>query len=156
MVWGAIGYNTRSLLLRIEGNRNSNRYITDVLELVALPLLHEAPDALFQQDNARPHVARNVQASSKNDRYHCFPGLQVHMTCSPSNMSAIWSICNFYAVVLLQQLWMIYGCAYKLHDSVFLSNISRRSLILCYEVQRLRLQHVDASHRTEFSRSECM
>ena len=31
IVWGAIGYNTRSLLLFIEGNLYSNRYIREVL-----------------------------------------------------------------------------------------------------------------------------
>lgn len=62
MVWGAISYNTRSPLLRIEGTLNSNRYLTEVVEPVVLPLLQTSPQATFQQDNARPHVARIVQA----------------------------------------------------------------------------------------------
>ena len=57
MVWGAIGYNMWSRLLRIEGNLNSNRYFREVLSL-----LQETPHATFQQDNARPHVERIVQA----------------------------------------------------------------------------------------------
>ena len=52
MVWGAIGYNIWSHLLCIEGNLNSNRYIREVLQPEALPLLQATPHAIFQQDNA--------------------------------------------------------------------------------------------------------
>ena len=43
MVWGAIGYNMRSRLLRIEGNLNINRYIRAVLQPEVLPLLQATP-----------------------------------------------------------------------------------------------------------------
>ena len=62
MVWSAIGYNIRSRLLCTEGNLNSNYYIRDVLQHEVLPLLQAIPHAIFQQDNARPHVARIVQS----------------------------------------------------------------------------------------------
>ena len=62
IVWEAIGYNMRSRLLRIEDNLNSNRYIREILQPEVLPLLQVTPHAIFQQDNARPHVARIVQA----------------------------------------------------------------------------------------------
>ena len=62
MVWGAIGYNMRSRLLRIEGNLNSNRYIREVLQPEVLPLLQATPHAILQQENARPHVVRIVPA----------------------------------------------------------------------------------------------
>ena len=62
MVWGAICYNNRSRLIRIEGTLNSNRYLAQVVEPEVLPLLQASSQATFQQDNARPHVARNVQA----------------------------------------------------------------------------------------------
>ena len=61
MVLGAIGYNIRSHLLHIEGNLNSNRYIREVLQPEVLPLLQATRHGIFQQDNARPHVARIVQ-----------------------------------------------------------------------------------------------
>ena len=60
MVWGAIGYNMRSRLLRIEGDLNSNRYITEVLQPEVLSLHQATPHAIFQQDNAQPHLARIV------------------------------------------------------------------------------------------------
>ncbi|GFX65365.1 transposable element Tc1 transposase [Trichonephila clavipes] len=62
MVWGAIAYHGRSQLLRIVGNLNSSRYINEVLQPQAILFLQGLPGALFQQDNARPHVAKTVKS----------------------------------------------------------------------------------------------
>ncbi|GFX20535.1 transposable element Tcb2 transposase [Trichonephila clavipes] len=63
MVWGAISYHGRCNLLRIEGNPNSNRYsaVHGVLQLEVVLFLQGIPGAIFQQDNARPHVAKTVR-----------------------------------------------------------------------------------------------
>lgn len=61
MVWGAIAYNSRSPLVRINGNMTAQRYVDDVIQPVALPFLQGLPNAIFQQDNARPHTARISQ-----------------------------------------------------------------------------------------------
>ncbi|UYV72056.1 hypothetical protein LAZ67_9001697, partial [Cordylochernes scorpioides] len=61
MVWGAIAYDSRSPLLRIQGTMTAQRYVDDVLRPVTLPYLQEVPNALYQQDNARPHTARISQ-----------------------------------------------------------------------------------------------
>ncbi|CAH1996982.1 unnamed protein product [Acanthoscelides obtectus] len=55
MVWGAIAYGSRSPLIFIRGNMNAQRYIH---EPHLLPYLDILADLTFQQDNARPHVAR--------------------------------------------------------------------------------------------------
>ena len=73
IVWGTIGYNMRSRLLRIGGNLNSNRYIREVLQPKVLLLLQATPHAIFQQDNARPHVARIVQTFFQRRRVSLFP-----------------------------------------------------------------------------------
>ncbi|GFV27189.1 transposable element Tcb1 transposase [Trichonephila clavipes] len=52
MVWGGIGYHYRTLLVRIVGNLNSHRYISEVLEPIVLPYLQGLATAIFQQDNA--------------------------------------------------------------------------------------------------------
>ncbi|UYV84724.1 hypothetical protein LAZ67_X003220 [Cordylochernes scorpioides] len=57
MVWGAIAYDSRSPLLRIQGTMTAQRYVDDVLRPVTLPYLQGVPNALYQQDNARPHTA---------------------------------------------------------------------------------------------------
>ncbi|GFW42429.1 transposable element Tcb1 transposase [Trichonephila clavipes] len=62
LVWGGIGYHSRTLLVHINGTLNSQRYIFEVLEPVGLPYLQGLTTAIFQKDNARPHVARIVQS----------------------------------------------------------------------------------------------
>ncbi|UYV71313.1 hypothetical protein LAZ67_8002588, partial [Cordylochernes scorpioides] len=61
MVWGAIAYDSRSPLLRIQGTMTAQIYVDDVLRPVTLPYLQGVPNALYQQDNARPHTARISQ-----------------------------------------------------------------------------------------------
>ncbi|GFV31481.1 transposable element Tcb1 transposase [Trichonephila clavipes] len=55
-VWSGIGYHSRFPLVRISGTLNSQRYISEVLEPVVLPYLQGLTTAIFQQNNARPHV----------------------------------------------------------------------------------------------------
>ncbi|UYV69323.1 hypothetical protein LAZ67_6003244 [Cordylochernes scorpioides] len=58
---GAIAYDSRPPLLRIQGTKTAQRYVDDVLRPVTLPYLQGVPNALHQQDNARPHTARISQ-----------------------------------------------------------------------------------------------
>ncbi|GFV58834.1 transposable element Tcb1 transposase [Trichonephila clavipes] len=60
MVWGGIGYHFRTPLVRIAGTLNSQRYISEMLKPVVFLYLQGKATAIFQQDNARPHVARIV------------------------------------------------------------------------------------------------
>ncbi|GFT85594.1 transposable element Tcb1 transposase [Trichonephila clavipes] len=73
MVWGGIGYYSRTPLVRIAGTLNSQRYISEVLEPVVLPYLQGLATAIFQQDNARPHVARIVQRYFVNHQLELLP-----------------------------------------------------------------------------------
>ncbi|GFV51128.1 transposable element Tcb1 transposase [Trichonephila clavipes] len=61
MVWGGIGYHSLTPLVRIADTLNSQHYISEVLEPIVLPYLQGLATAIFQQDNARPHVARIIQ-----------------------------------------------------------------------------------------------
>ncbi|GFU27009.1 transposable element Tcb1 transposase [Trichonephila clavipes] len=61
IVRGGIGYHSRTPLVRITSILNRQRYISEVLELVVLPYLQGVATSIFQQDNARPHVARIFQ-----------------------------------------------------------------------------------------------
>ncbi|UYV78355.1 BCHE [Cordylochernes scorpioides] len=47
MVWGAIAYDSRSPLLRIQGTMTAQRYVDDVLRPVTLPYLQGVPNALL-------------------------------------------------------------------------------------------------------------
>ncbi|GFX51275.1 transposable element Tcb1 transposase [Trichonephila clavipes] len=59
---GGIGYHSRTPLVRIAGTLNSQSYISKVLGPVVLPYLQGLATAIFQQDNARPHVVRIVKS----------------------------------------------------------------------------------------------
>ncbi|GFW61305.1 transposable element Tcb1 transposase [Trichonephila clavipes] len=52
MIWGGIGYHSRTPLVRIAGTLNSQRYISEVLEPVVFPYLQSFATAIIQQDNA--------------------------------------------------------------------------------------------------------
>ncbi|UYV75650.1 hypothetical protein LAZ67_13000853, partial [Cordylochernes scorpioides] len=71
MVWGGIGYHSRTPLISIAGTLNSQRYVSEVLEPVVLPYLQGLLTVIFQQDNARPHVARIVQRFLTNEQKLC-------------------------------------------------------------------------------------
>ncbi|GFV00698.1 transposable element Tcb1 transposase [Trichonephila clavipes] len=73
MIWGGIGYHSRTPLVRIAGTLNSQRYISEVLEPVVLPYLQGLVTAIFQQDNARPHVTRIVQRLFVNHQIELLP-----------------------------------------------------------------------------------
>ncbi|GFT75731.1 transposable element Tcb2 transposase [Trichonephila clavipes] len=61
MVWGAITYNTRSLLVLICDNMTAQRYIYDILQPHVFPLMQRFRRAIFKQDIARTHRARVLQ-----------------------------------------------------------------------------------------------
>ncbi|GFW26192.1 transposable element Tcb1 transposase [Trichonephila clavipes] len=54
-------YHFSTPLVRITGTLNIQRYISDMLESVVLLYLQGLATTIFQQDNARPHVASIVQ-----------------------------------------------------------------------------------------------
>ncbi|UYV70845.1 Transposase [Cordylochernes scorpioides] len=73
MVWGAIAYDSRSPLLRIQGTMTVQRYVDDVLRPVTLPYLQGVPNALYLQDNARPHTARISQQALQDIQMFPWP-----------------------------------------------------------------------------------
>ncbi|GFX68645.1 transposable element Tcb1 transposase [Trichonephila clavipes] len=73
MVWGGIGYHSRTPLVRIARTLNSQRYISEVLESIVLPYLQGSATSIFQQTNARPHVARIVQSFFINHQIELLP-----------------------------------------------------------------------------------
>ncbi|GFS65551.1 transposable element Tcb1 transposase [Trichonephila clavipes] len=65
MLWGGIGYYSRTPLVRIAVTLNSQRYISKVLEPICLPYLQGLATTIFQQKNARPHVVRIVRSPDR-------------------------------------------------------------------------------------------
>ena len=61
MVWTANRYMIcTSSLVWINNNMNSDQYISGILHPVVMLYLIGLANTIFQQDNARPHVARYV------------------------------------------------------------------------------------------------
>ncbi|GFX14081.1 transposable element Tcb1 transposase [Trichonephila clavipes] len=65
-------------------------HISEVLEPVVLPYLHGLATALFQQDNARPHVTRIVQRFFVNHQIELLPWPACSLDFSP--IENIWSM----------------------------------------------------------------
>ncbi|UYV65822.1 hypothetical protein LAZ67_3005564 [Cordylochernes scorpioides] len=88
MVWGAIAYDSRSPLLRIQGTMTAQRYVDDVLRPVTLPYLQGVPNALYQQDNARPHTARISQQALQDVQMLPWPPYSTDL----SPIEHVWDI----------------------------------------------------------------
>ncbi|GFX63979.1 transposable element Tcb1 transposase [Trichonephila clavipes] len=90
LVRGGVGYHSRTPLVRIAGSLNSHHYISQVLEPVVLPYLQGLATAIFQQNNARPHVARIVQRFFGNHKIELLPCLGRSPDLSP--IENMWSM----------------------------------------------------------------
>ena len=60
VVGAAIEYTSCTSVVQIGGNFNAHLYISNILHRVVVSYLRGLPNAIFQQENAKPHVARLV------------------------------------------------------------------------------------------------
>ncbi|GFX56051.1 transposable element Tcb1 transposase [Trichonephila clavipes] len=135
MVWGGIGYHSHTPLVRIAGTLNSRRYISEVLEPVVLPYLQGLATAIFQQDNARPHVACIVQRFFVNHHIELLPWLTRCLDLSP--IDNMWSMVAQRLTQITSpaatpdQLWQRVEAAFGL---LYPKNTSKVSLNQCQGV----------------------
>ncbi|GFU64927.1 uncharacterized protein TNCV_785781 [Trichonephila clavipes] len=74
MVWGGIGYHSRTPLLRIAGTLNRQRYISEVLEPVSFLTFRAWLQPYFNRI-VRDHSFHALsKGSSWITRLNCFPG----------------------------------------------------------------------------------
>ena len=76
MVWGAIGWNYKSNLIRITGTLNAERYQSMLQESRTFGQLNERygmSSYVFQQDGARPHTAATTMAFLSANRVVTLP-----------------------------------------------------------------------------------
>ncbi|UYV67159.1 hypothetical protein LAZ67_4004146 [Cordylochernes scorpioides] len=122
MVWGAIAYDSRSPLLRIQGTMTAQRYVDDVLRPVTLPYLQGVPNALYQQYNARPHTARIGQQALQDVQMLPWPPYSPDL----SPIEQVWDIIGRRLHALPQprsedELWQMpvyIACRYRYCSAV--------------------------------------
>ncbi|GFX01893.1 transposable element Tcb1 transposase [Trichonephila clavipes] len=90
MVWGGAGYHSRTPLVQIDGSLNSQRYISEASEPVVLPYLQGMTTAIFQQDNALPHVVCIVKRFFVSHQIELLPWPARSLDISP--IENIWLI----------------------------------------------------------------
>ena len=73
MVWGAIAFGSKSPLIVIRGTMTAVRYVDVVLRPVVLPYVRGIEEGVFQQDNARPHIARTSMRFLEEERIPTLP-----------------------------------------------------------------------------------
>ena len=84
MVWGGITYQERTELKIIVGNLNATRYRDEILAPVVLPFLRRHRfNHVFQQDNARCHVAHISMTFLENNHIRVLPWPAMSPDLSP-------------------------------------------------------------------------
>ncbi|KFM65074.1 Alpha-soluble NSF attachment protein, partial [Stegodyphus mimosarum] len=131
MVWGGIGYRSCTRLVRIAGTLNSQCYISEVLEPVVLPYVQGLPRAIFQQDNAPPHVARIVQGFFVNCQIELLPWLACCPDLSP--IENMWSmVAERLTQITSQAATPAAGSAFSEAASLRLKMDNRHDAAACY------------------------
>ena len=68
MVWGGISAHRRTPLVIINGSLNAHHYLEEVVRPHVLPSVRgQRRNMTFQQDNARPHIARLIMNFLRNE-----------------------------------------------------------------------------------------
>ncbi|GFU41473.1 transposable element Tcb1 transposase [Trichonephila clavipes] len=97
MLCGAIAYDSRYTLIVMRGTLTGQRYVDDILQPHVGPFVNGLPEAIFQQDNARPYTASIRLPTSFSDPSIAGP-LPRFVTCrarvgSAKTADAIVSLC---------------------------------------------------------------
>ncbi|GFS95387.1 transposable element Tcb1 transposase [Trichonephila clavipes] len=115
---------------------NCQSYISEVLEPVVLPYLQGLVTAIFQQDNARRHVARIVQRLFVNHKIELLSWPARSPDLSPIENMGSMVVCGpNYTPQLAHQI--NFGNVWKLLGLLYPRNTSKVSLNQCRGVWQL-------------------
>ncbi|GFV16180.1 hypothetical protein TNCV_3379441 [Trichonephila clavipes] len=90
ILWCAIGYMSRSPLVRIDGTLNSARYISGVLQPVVLPFIRALRNTTFQQLMHYRMVPVFIGLSLVWKMFSCCPGLHVLQISRQQKKPCLW------------------------------------------------------------------
>ncbi|UYV73394.1 hypothetical protein LAZ67_10003027 [Cordylochernes scorpioides] len=156
MVWGAIAYDSRSPLLRIQSTMTAQRYVDDVLRPVTLPYLQGAPNALYQQDNARPHTARISQQALQDVQMLPWPPYSPDL----SPIEHVWDIIGRRLHALPQprsedELWQMVEREWRAipQDAIrtLIDSLPRRVAACIARLKATKLRHIETNHREQMN-----
>jgi hypothetical protein len=84
MVWGGITAHGRTPLVVVTGNLTGIRYRDEIVQRYVIPFIQaQINNVTFQQDNARPHVARVVRDYLTQQNVDLLPWPAVSPDLSP-------------------------------------------------------------------------
>ena len=72
MIWGGMWSNGKTTAVIIQGTMNSETYLHQVINPIVIPTVQQH-NLVFQQDNARPHVARIVTEKLEQSSVEVLP-----------------------------------------------------------------------------------
>ncbi|GFX58939.1 hypothetical protein TNCV_806431 [Trichonephila clavipes] len=92
------------------------------------------PGAVFQQDNARPHVAKTVKSYLDSQQVQLLPWPAYSPDMSP--IEHVWDIVGGVSLVIFVLLFRQtnFGCAYKQYGILFRRQIFKICLTPCHVV----------------------
>ncbi|GFU74170.1 transposable element Tcb1 transposase [Trichonephila clavipes] len=90
MVWGGIGYHSRTPLVRIDGTLNSQCYNSEVLEPVVLPYLQGLATNIFQQIELLPWPARYPDLSPIGNMWSMVAQRLTQITSPAATADQLW------------------------------------------------------------------
>ena len=88
MVWGGIIGRRKTNLIVVQGNRNAQGYINQILQPEAVYFLQRHGPAILMHDNARPHVARICRQFLNKNNVNVVPWPAVSPDMNP--IEYIW------------------------------------------------------------------
>jgi hypothetical protein len=84
MVWGGITVHDSTPLVVVAGNLTDIRHRDEIVQPYVIPFIQaQANNVTFQQDNARPHVARVVRDYMTQQNVDLLPWPAVSPDLSP-------------------------------------------------------------------------
>ncbi|GFX21209.1 transposable element Tc1 transposase [Trichonephila clavipes] len=116
-----------STIMRVSKHLNSTRYINEVLQSQAIPFLQRLPGAVFQQDNARPHVTKTVKSYLDSQQVQLLPWTAYSPDMSP--IEHVWDIVgrrlarDLRSVASTDELWLCIQTIWKTLPQADIQNL---------------------------------